>query len=83
MYEKESPHHAEYHDNMFCHDHDETVEFMQDVTVPWIAFKVLAEAGPVALALAYVSGDDATVSTPLDAPPRSSKRRAVRRPRRG
>ena len=42
MYEKESPNHAEYHDNMFCHNHQEIVAFMQDVKVPWIAFKVLA-----------------------------------------
>jgi hypothetical protein len=42
MYEKESPNHDEYHDNMFCHNHAETVAFMQDVKVPWIAFKVLA-----------------------------------------
>ena len=43
MYEDRNRHdHDEYHDNMFCHDHEETVEFMQDVKVPWIAFKVLA-----------------------------------------
>ena len=42
MFEKESPEHAEYHDNMFCYDYEETIEFMQDVKVPWIAFKVLA-----------------------------------------
>lgn len=42
MYSRESDEHAKYHDNMFCHDHEETVEFMQDVKVPWIAFKVLA-----------------------------------------
>ncbi len=42
MYEKDSPNHAEYHDNMFCHNHAETVAFMQDVKVPWIAFKILA-----------------------------------------
>lgn len=42
MYEANSPHHAEYHDNMFCHEHEETVAFMQDVKVPWIAFKILA-----------------------------------------
>jgi len=42
MYEKNSPHHDEYHDNMFCHKHEEIVAFMQDVKVPWIAFKVLA-----------------------------------------
>jgi hypothetical protein len=43
MYEPNSPHHDEYHDNMFCHDHQGTIDFMQDVKVPWIAFKVLAE----------------------------------------
>ena len=42
MYLDESPKHAEYHDNMFCHKHEETIEFMRDVKVPWIAFKVLA-----------------------------------------
>ena len=42
MYEKESPNHAQYHDNLFCNNHEETVAFMQDVKVPWIAFKVLA-----------------------------------------
>ena len=42
MYEKDSPNHAEYHDNMFCHKHEQTIAFMQDVKVPWIAFKVLA-----------------------------------------
>ena len=42
MYEKNSPNHDEYHDNMFCHKHEEIVAFMQDVKAPWIAFKVLA-----------------------------------------
>jgi hypothetical protein len=42
MYEKDSANHCEYHDNMFCHNHEEAVAFMQDVKVPWIAFKVLA-----------------------------------------
>jgi len=42
MYEKDSPNHEEYHDNMFCHKAEETVAFMQDVQVPWIAFKILA-----------------------------------------
>jgi len=42
MYEANSPHHDEYHDNMFCHKHEEIVAFMQDVKAPWIAFKVLA-----------------------------------------
>ena len=42
MFEKSSPRHGEYHDNLFCRDYEETVAFMQDVKVPWIAFKVLA-----------------------------------------
>jgi len=42
MYEPESDKHAEYHDNMFCHDPEKTVTFMQNVKVPWIAFKIFA-----------------------------------------
>ena len=61
MYEKESPDHAEYHDNMFCYDFEQTIEFMQDVKVPWIAFKVLA-AGAIpaeeGLKFAFASGAD-------------------------
>ncbi len=34
--------HDEYHDNMFCHAPERTIAFMQDVKVPWIAFKVMA-----------------------------------------
>jgi hypothetical protein len=61
MYQKDSPNHAEYHDNMFCHEHEKTVEFMQDVKVPWIAFKVLA-AGAIdprdGISYAFRSGAD-------------------------
>jgi len=61
MYEKESPNHAEYHDNMFCHNCEQTVAFMQDVKVPWIAFKVLA-AGAIGaeegFKFAFASGAD-------------------------
>jgi hypothetical protein len=61
MYEENSPRHDEYHDNMFCHNCRETVEFMQDVKVPWIAFKVLA-AGAIpprdGLNYAYAGGAD-------------------------
>ncbi|MHC4175733.1 MAG: hypothetical protein ACYST5_22710, partial [Planctomycetota bacterium] len=53
--------HAKYHDNMFCHNYEETVAFMQDVKVPWIAFKVLA-AGAIdaeeGFKLAFSSGAD-------------------------
>jgi len=61
MFEKESDEHAQYHDNMFCHDPEGTVGFMQDVKVPWIAFKVLA-AGAIpaqdGLKYAFESGAD-------------------------
>ena len=61
MYEKESSNHAEYHDNMFCHKPEETIAFMQEVKVPWIAFKVLA-AGAIAakdgLDYAFAGGAD-------------------------
>lgn len=42
MYRPNSPDHDRYHDNMFCHSHEEVIAFMQDVKVPWIAYKVLA-----------------------------------------
>ncbi len=61
MYEENSPDHACYHDNMFCHDYERTVAFMQGVKVPWIAFKVLA-AGALppedGFRLAFESGAD-------------------------
>jgi hypothetical protein len=61
MYEDESADHNEYHDNMFCYDFEQTIEFMQDVKVPWIAFKVLA-AGAIpaeeGLKFAFAGGAD-------------------------
>jgi len=46
---------------MFCHDPEKTAEFMQNVKVPWLAFKVLA-AGAIAPAdgfkFAYENGAD-------------------------
>ncbi len=42
MFETESPHYSGYHDNLFCHNPEETVAFLRTVRVPWIAFKVLA-----------------------------------------
>ncbi|MBN2136395.1 MAG: twin-arginine translocation signal domain-containing protein [Sedimentisphaerales bacterium] len=61
MFEANSEDHGQYHDNMFCHDHERTVEFMQDVKAPWIAFKVLA-AGAIGpkegLQYAFESGAD-------------------------
>ena len=61
MYEPDSPHHDEYHDNMFCHDPERTIEFMRTVKVPWIAFKVMA-AGAIppedGIRYAFDSGAD-------------------------
>ena len=42
MYEPNSDDHGYYHDNLFCDRPDATVALMQEVKVPWIAFKVLA-----------------------------------------
>jgi hypothetical protein len=61
MYEFNSPDHAFYHDNMFCHDAEATIQFMETVEVPWIAFKVLA-AGAIqpldGIRYAYSGGAD-------------------------
>jgi hypothetical protein len=38
--------HGGYHDNMYCRNPRETIEYMKGLQVPWIAFKVLA-AGAV------------------------------------
>ncbi len=37
-----SPDHNQFHDNMFDLFHERTIEFMQQVRKPWVAFKVLA-----------------------------------------
>lgn len=42
MFEPNSPDRLSYHDNLFCVDAERTRDFMQDVKVPWIAFKVMA-----------------------------------------
>jgi len=34
--------HNEFHDNIFCLNPEETIEFMKGVKVPWISFKTLA-----------------------------------------
>jgi hypothetical protein len=43
-----SDEHAQFHDNMYCRNPRETIEYMATLKQPWIAFKVLA-AGAVAL----------------------------------
>jgi NAD(P)H-dependent flavin oxidoreductase YrpB (nitropropane dioxygenase family) len=46
---------------MFCHDAEQTIEFMQSVKAPWIAFKVLA-AGAISasdgIRYAFANGAD-------------------------
>ncbi|MBD3268104.1 hypothetical protein GF373_15675 [bacterium] len=42
LYRPKSDDHQKFHDNLWCADHEKTIEFMQDVDIPWIAFKVLA-----------------------------------------
>ncbi|MGA2172813.1 MAG: hypothetical protein ABSG82_07370 [Sedimentisphaerales bacterium] len=39
---KMSDDHNEYHDNMFCLEPQETIEFMKTEEKPWIAFKTMA-----------------------------------------
>ena len=34
--------HGQYHDNMWCRNPQETIEYMKGLEQPWIAFKVLA-----------------------------------------
>jgi len=36
------PNHDDYHDNMWCRNPKETIEYMNGLQEPWIAFKVLA-----------------------------------------
>jgi len=61
MFEAEAPKYPDYHDNMFCHDHEQTIAFMQTVKVPWIAFKIMA-AGAIppkeAFNFAFAGGAD-------------------------
>jgi hypothetical protein len=39
---KQSEDHNEFHDNMFCLEPQETIDFMKTDKAPWIAFKTLA-----------------------------------------
>lgn len=56
-----SAQHPEWHDNMYCFNPEETIEFMKSLSKPWIAFKILA-AGALkpqdAFAYAYQNGAD-------------------------
>jgi hypothetical protein len=41
-YSGKTPDHNRFHDNIWCLDPDKTIQVMQKIEVPWIAFKVLA-----------------------------------------
>lgn len=61
MYQANSDDHQKFHDNFWCDDHEKTVEFMRDVDIPWIAFKVLAAGAirpEVGIQYAFESGAD-------------------------
>ncbi len=61
LYRPFSDDHQKFHDNLWCYDHEKTVEFMQDVEIPWIAFKVLAAGAippDVGINYAFKSGAD-------------------------
>ena len=53
--------HPKWHDNMYCFDPDGTIEYMEQLKQPWIAFKVMA-AGAIhpkdAFRYAFESGAD-------------------------
>lgn len=53
--------HAQWHDNMYCFNPDETINYMKTLKQPWIAFKVMA-AGAIhpkdAFKYAFENGAD-------------------------
>ena len=51
-YKPQADDHGGYHDNMWCLDAEKTASFMETVTKPWIAFKVMA-AGAIAPQMAF------------------------------
>jgi hypothetical protein len=46
------PDHDDYHDNMYCLNPKETIEYMSQVKKPWVAFKVLA-AGSISTKVGF------------------------------
>jgi hypothetical protein len=56
-----SPDHNYFHDNMWCANPQETIDYMKSLTQPWIAFKVMAAGAidpQVAFKFAYEGGAD-------------------------
>ncbi len=68
-YQPRSRDHDGYHDNMFCLDPERTIAYMQTVSQPWFAFKVMA-AGAVpariGFSFAYVGGADFIIAGMFD-----------------
>jgi len=68
-YEGYSQNHDRYHDNMFCLDPEKTVEFMQAVAKPWVAFKVMAAGAlspEIGFNFAYKNGADFIIAGMFD-----------------
>jgi len=64
-----SENHERYHDNMFCLDPEKTVEFMQSVVKPWVAFKVMAAGAlspEIGFNFAYKNGADFIIAGMFD-----------------
>lgn len=56
-----SPNHGEFHDNIWCLNPQETVDYMKSLQIPWIAFKVMAAGAlspQVGFQYAFESGAD-------------------------
>ena len=48
------PTHDDYHDNMYCLNPKETIEYMGGVKKPWVAFKILAAGSiPAKMGFSY------------------------------
>jgi hypothetical protein len=68
-YKGVSENHDRYHDNMFCIDPEKTVEFMQSVAKPWVAFKVMAAGAlrpEIGFTYAYKNGADFIIAGMFD-----------------
>jgi len=53
--------HDQFHDNIWCINPQETIDYMKDLKAPWIAFKVMAAGAlhpKAAFSYAYESGAD-------------------------
>ncbi|MHB1034778.1 MAG: hypothetical protein ACYC35_09615 [Pirellulales bacterium] len=68
-YKPQSSEHGGFHDNMWCLDPEKTVAFMESVTKPWAAFKVMAAGAippQVGFSYAFRNGADFVVAGMFD-----------------